>query len=133
MDSHPCRRIVLNGMAWNDGSMGVLIRKAYPISYRSITPRAGQCRNLLAPVCLSASHVAYGSIRMEPTFMVLAQSAAIAASLALKAGCGVQEVDYDRLEPALLAADQILIWPGGGDGVAHPSVQRARAEAAAGR
>jgi FAD dependent oxidoreductase len=83
----------------------------YQISYRSIVPRASQCQNLLVPVCLSASHIAYGSIRMEPVFMVLGQSAAIAGGLAMDEKAAVQKIRYEQLRRRLLAAGQILAWP----------------------
>ena len=82
--------------------------RPYPISYYALTPKDGECGNLLVTVCLSSSHVAYSSIRMEPTYMVLGQSAAVAAVQALDAGCSVQDIDYEKLETALLAAGQIL-------------------------
>jgi hypothetical protein len=110
MDSHNCRRIVRDGSAENEGDVQVAPTKPYPISYRAITPRADQCANLLVPVCLSASHIAYGSIRMEPVFMVLGQSAATAAALAIDQGVAVQEVDYSDLRTRLLADRQILDW-----------------------
>ena len=84
----------------------------YPISYRSIVPKAAECTNLLVPVCLSASHIAYGSIRMEPVFMVLGQSAATAAVLALDGNVAVQDVDYAKLKEKLLRDGQILDWTG---------------------
>jgi hypothetical protein len=121
LDSHSVRRIVLNGVAHNEGNMGVLIDKAYPISYRCITPKADQCQNLLVPVCLSATHAAYGSIRMEPTFMILGQSAALAACLAIDSNCSVQDVPYFQLQTAMEKENQILTWSGGGDGVPNPS------------
>ena len=82
--------------------------KPYGISYRSIIPRTGECENLLSPVCLSASHVAHGSIRMEPVFMALGQSAAAAAVLAIDDGVSVQEVDYVKLGKQLEAEGQIV-------------------------
>lgn len=82
----------------------------YPISYRSIVPTASECENLLVPVTLSASHVAHGSIRMEPVFMILGHSAAAAASLAIDGGTSVQSVDIDALQAQLLADGQILTW-----------------------
>jgi hypothetical protein len=85
--------------------------RPYPISYRAIVPRKSECENLLVPVCLAASHIAYGSIRMEPIFMILGQSAATAASLALEEHRAVQDVDYPRLRARLLADHQILEWP----------------------
>ncbi len=110
MDSHNVRRIVRNGRVENEGDVQVPVRSPYPISYRSIVPRRGECGNLLVPVCLSASHIAYGSIRMEPVFMILGQSAAAAACLAIDAGCAVQEVDYPKLRARLLEDGQVLEW-----------------------
>jgi len=75
-------------------------------------PAQDECSNLLVPVCLSASHIAFGSIRMEPVFMVLGQSAATAAMLSIKAGTRVQDVDYDALRERLLVDKQVLVWTG---------------------
>jgi hypothetical protein len=108
MDSHHVQRYVVNGHARNEGDVQVGGFRPYPISYRSMVPREGQCENLFVPVCLSASHIAYGSIRMEPVFMVLGQSAATAASLAIDSGSTVQRVDYAELRNRLLADEQIL-------------------------
>jgi FAD-dependent oxidoreductase family protein len=111
MDSHGCQRYVdQNGWVRNEGTLGGKVREPYPISYRALTPKRGQCDNLLVPVCCSASHVAYGSIRMEPTFMILGQSAAAAAVLAIQHNVGVQDVDYSTLRERLLAAGQQLTW-----------------------
>jgi len=118
MDSHNCRRIVRDGHAENEGDVQVAPMKPYPISYLAIAPRADQCANLLVPVCLSASHIAYGSIRMEPVFMVLGQSAATAAALAIDQGVAVQHVDYASLRRRLLADRQILDWPPAGTAAA---------------
>jgi hypothetical protein len=109
MDSHNCRRIVRNGRVENEGDVQVGV-KPYPISYRSIVPKASECANLLVPVCLSATHIAYGSIRMEPVFMILAQSAATAASMAIDEKIPVQHVDYSKLKNRLLADKQVLQW-----------------------
>jgi hypothetical protein len=79
-------------------------------------PKSGECENLLVPVCVSSSHIAFGSIRMEPVFMILGQSAATAAVLAMDNGLAVQDVDYDRLRERLLADGQILEWHGAGTG-----------------
>jgi hypothetical protein len=84
--------------------------KPYPISYRSIVPRQSECENLFVPVCLSSSHIAYGSIRMEPVFMILGQSSATAACLAIDAKVPVQHVNYQALKERLLADRQILEW-----------------------
>ena len=79
-----------------------------PVSYRSIVPKKEECSNLLVPLCLSASHVAYGSIRMEPVFMILGQSAGTAAVMAMEEGIVVQDVDYTKLKARLLADKQKL-------------------------
>jgi hypothetical protein len=87
--------------------------KPYPISYRSLVPKQSQCENLFVPICLAASHIAYGSIRMEPVFMILGQSSATAASMAIDEKVPVQKVDYAKLRARLLADKQILEWTGG--------------------
>jgi FAD dependent oxidoreductase len=101
MDSHNVQRIVVNGMVKNEGDVQVGGFGPYPISYRAIVPQPNECANLLVPVCLSATHIAYGSIRMEPVFMVLAQSAAVAASLAIDKKIAVQSVDVKKLQEVL--------------------------------
>ncbi|MCX8107964.1 MAG: FAD-dependent oxidoreductase, partial [Verrucomicrobiae bacterium] len=111
MDSHNCQRIVKNGRVQNEGDVQVPPMKPYPISYRSIIPKADHCDNLLVPVCLSASHIAYGSIRMEPVFMVLGQSAGTAAVLAIEANTSVQKVPVSALQKRLRADRQVLDWP----------------------
>jgi hypothetical protein len=111
MDSHNCKRVVVDGVARNEGDVQVGTPAPYPIAYRAIVPRDGECANLLVPVCLSASHIAYGSIRMEPVFMVLGQAAATAASLAIDAGGAVQDVDYAALRRRLLRDRAVLEWP----------------------
>ena len=83
MDSHNTQRYVKDGYASNEGDVQVHGFTPYPIAYSSIVPKAAECANLLVPVCLSATHIAYGSIRMEPVFMVLGQSAATAACQAI--------------------------------------------------
>ena len=110
MDSHHIQRIVVNGMVKNEGDIQVHDFPPYPISYRSITPKGSEVTNLLVPVALSASHIAFGSIRMEPVFMVLGQSAAIAASLAIDQEVNVQDLKYKKLEKALLKNKQRLEW-----------------------
>jgi len=108
MDSHNCQRFVRDGRVLNEGDVQLPNAGPYAVSYRSIVPKRGECPNLLVPVCLSASHIAYGSVRMEPAFMVLAESAALAASLAIGAGTAVQDVPYDRLRELLEEAGQIV-------------------------
>jgi hypothetical protein len=110
MDSHNCRRLVKDGRVENEGDVQVGGFPPYPVSYRSIVPKITECENLLVPICLSATHIAYGSIRMEPVFMILGQSAATAAVLALEANVPLQNVNYDRLRLRLLADKQILEW-----------------------
>lgn len=102
MDSHNCQRVVVrkNGvdMVKNEGNVEVGGGLPYPLSYRSIVPVRTECTNLLVPVCLSASHIAYGSIRMEPVFMVLGQVAGIACALAIENDCcDIQDVDSRRI------------------------------------
>lgn len=109
MDSHNCRRVVRDGKAHNEGDVQVGV-KPYPISYRSIIPKADECENLFVPVCLSATHIAYGSIRMEPVFMILGESSALAAIIALDDKVSVQRVDYAKLEAQLVKAGQVLKW-----------------------
>ena len=108
MDSHNVRRhITADGKVRNEGDIQVG-SKPYPISYRTIRPRAAECTNLLAPLVLSSSHIAFGSIRMEPVFMVLGQSAATAAVHAIEQKTTVQEIDYAKLKTQLLADKQVL-------------------------
>lgn len=102
MDSHNAERIVVNGMVKNEGDVQIGGFGPYPISYRAIIPKQNECTNLLVPVCLSASHIAYGSIRMEPVFMVLSQSAAQAAIYAIDHNTQVQSVNVDAVKKVLL-------------------------------
>jgi hypothetical protein len=102
MDSHNCERLVVNGMVKNEGNVEKGGFGPYPVSYRALIPKAAECNNLYVPVCLSASHIAYGSIRMEPVFMVLAQSSAAAACMAIDAHQTVQQVDAKKLQQLLL-------------------------------
>ena len=110
LDSHNVQRYVKeDGFVQNEGDIGVKPKGgAYQISYGSLVPKAGECANLLVPVCLSSSHIAFGSIRMEPVFMILGQSAALAASLAIDQQISVQEVAYGDLERQLLNEKQVL-------------------------
>ena len=111
MDSHHVRRYVdASGHVRNEGDVQVGGFPPYPISWRAIRPKREECVNLLVPVCLSATHIAYGSIRMEPVFMVLGQSAATAAALAVQSGENpvLQDVNYSVLKKQLLADGQIL-------------------------
>lgn len=109
MDSHHTQRYVnIDGFVKNEGNVEARVAAPYPISYRAIIPKRADCSNLLVPVCLSATHIAFGSIRMEPVFMVLGQSAATAAALAIDGDIPVQEVEYATLNALLIGAGQIL-------------------------
>lgn len=109
MDSHHIQRYVdANGFVQNEGNVEAHVSGPYPISYRSIIPKKVEAENLLVPVCVSASHIAFGSIRMEPVFMVLGQSAAIAASLAIDEAVAVQDLSYPKLKARLLEFKQRL-------------------------
>jgi hypothetical protein len=121
MDSHNVQRYVKDGYARNEGDIQVGVAAPYAISYRSIVPKASECTNLYVPVCLSASHIAYGSIRMEPVFMVLGQSAATAASMAIEQEIDVQEVGYDKLKARLLVDGQVLEWARRATAKSNPS------------
>lgn len=113
MDSHHVQRYVdADGHVRNEGDVQVGGFTPYPISYRSIVPAQQQCGNLLVPICLSASHMAFGSIRMEPVFMVLGQSAATAAVHAIDEQVAVQEIDYAKLRTRLADDKQVLQWDG---------------------
>jgi hypothetical protein len=112
MDSHNARRVVVDGLARNEGDVQVGCPKPYPVSYRSVVPKKGECANLLVPVALSASHIAYGSIRMEPVFLILGQSTGAAASLAIDGATSVQDVPYSKLRDVLLKANQVLEYTG---------------------
>lgn len=108
MDSHNVQRHVINGMVKNEGDIQHRIPGPYPVSYRAIVPKKGECANLLVPWSLSASHMAFGSIRMEPVFMILSQSAATAADIAIDSGISVQDVPYDALQKRLIEDGQRL-------------------------
>ncbi|MEM9589215.1 MAG: FAD-dependent oxidoreductase, partial [Planctomycetota bacterium] len=111
MDSHNVQRYAdADGMARNEGDVQVGGFPPYPIDYHSILPQANECDNLLVPVCLSATHMAFGSIRMEPVFMVLGQSAATAAMQSINTNTPLHEIPYDTLKGQLLADNQVLSW-----------------------
>ncbi len=101
MDSHNCDRLVVSGFAKNEGNVEIGGFGPYPVSYRSIVPKEREAANLFVPVCLSASHIAYGSIRMEPVFMVLAQVAAVAGCEAIDKGTSVQKVEVAQVNRLL--------------------------------
>jgi len=109
MDSHNVQRYVTpEGFVQNEGDLGVSPDSPYQIDTGSILPRKEECRNLVVPVCISSSHIAFGSIRMEPVFMILGQSAGTIASLAVEKGSAVQDISYGELKAELTAAGQIL-------------------------
>lgn len=111
LDSHVVSHFVdEKGQLWRDGAFWKG-ENIYPIAYKSIIPKANECSNLLVPVCLSSTHAAYGSIRMEPVYMVLGQSAATAACIAINSKVNIQDVSYEVLEKRLLADKQILQKP----------------------
>lgn len=112
MDSHNATRFVTpEGRVKNEGDVQVGV-EPYPVSYRAIRPREDECENLLVPVACSTSHIAFGSVRMEPVFMLLAQSASTAACLALDAKSSVQNVSYEKLRARLEKEGQVLSWNG---------------------
>ena len=116
MDSHNVQRYVTEeGWVKNEGDVQVGGFPPYPISYESLVPKPEEAKNLLVPICLSASHMAFGSIRMEPVFMVLGQSCATAASLAIDLGVSVQEIPYEKLQARLVEDGQILEHAGSKD------------------
>jgi hypothetical protein len=107
-DSHHVQRVALgDGSALNEGDFQVPVRP-YAIPYRSITPKAEECGNLLAPVCCSASHVGYGTIRMEPVYMILGQASGVAAALAIESGATVQEISVEKLQKKLVNQNAVL-------------------------
>ena len=109
MDSHNVRRHVgADGFVHNEGDVQIHGGKPYPIDYGAIIPKRGECANLFVPVCLSASHMAFGSIRMEPVFFALGQAAGTAVAQAIDAGCAVQDLAYAPLAERLLADGQVL-------------------------
>jgi hypothetical protein len=117
IDSHNCERLVVSGYAENEGDTEIGITAPYPVSYRSIIPSVGQCTNLLVPWCLSASHIGFGSIRLEPEFMILGQSAGAAAALAADGPVAVQQLSLAQLQAQLLANGQMLSWGVGNNGI----------------
>jgi len=112
LDSHNTQCFVHKGMVKNEGDIQSYIGgKAYGIAYRAIVPPADECENLLVPWALSTTHIEFGSIRMEPVFMILGQSAATAACIAIDHDCSIQTVPYDQLRKRLIADDQKLDAP----------------------
>jgi hypothetical protein len=109
IDSHNVQRYIQpDGFIQNEGDIGVKVKKPYQVAYGSLVPKKEECDNLLVPVCVSSSHIAFGSIRMEPVFMILGQSAATAACIAIDDDVAVQDIDYDKLKLQLLKDKQVL-------------------------
>ena len=107
MDSHNVQRYITpDGHVQNEGDIGVGTQGPYQIAYGSLVPKRADCENLFVPVCVSSSHIAFGSIRMEPVFMILGQSAATAAAMAIDDQIAVQDVPYEKLRRRLLDDSQ---------------------------
>ena len=109
MDSHNVQRYVTpEGFVQNEGDLGVSAKQPYKIALGSIMPKPEDCLNLIVPVCVSASHIAFGSIRMEPVFMILGQSAGTIASMAIDKNKSIYDLSYDEIKTKLEADGQIL-------------------------
>jgi hypothetical protein len=113
IDSHGVRRLASGGFARWEGSIGGTPPYPYPISYRSIVPRAGEGENLFCTFALSASHVAFASCRMEPVFMMTSHAAGVAAAFALDDNVAAQQLNYAKLAAQLRADGQLLAWNAG--------------------
>ena len=111
MDSHHVERVVKDGKMYVEGGFEKKVKRSYPVSFKSIVPKRAECTNLAVPVALSASHVAFGSIRMEPVFMILGQSSATAACMAIDGNGIIQDVEYKKLRAKLIIDCQILDTP----------------------
>ena len=108
MDSHNVQRYITpEGFVENEGDLGVPVTN-YRIALGAILPRKGECGNLVVPVAVSASHIAFGSIRMEPVFMILGQAAGTVASLSVDNGTDVQDLPYEKVRMKLSSDGQIL-------------------------
>jgi hypothetical protein len=113
IDSHNVQRVLrADGSVINEGGIEVpeAPRRPYGIPYRVLTPRSGQCENLLVPVCCSASYVAYCSLRMEPVYMILGHASGVAAATAVRCRTSVQEVDGAAIRRRLREQGQIVDW-----------------------
>lgn len=111
MDSHNVQRYIkADGFVQNEGDIGTRVKKPYKISYGSLIPKKSECKNLLVPVCVSSSHIAFGSIRMEPVFMILGQSAAVAACMSIDKKSALQDLKYEELQKVLLKKGQVLAY-----------------------
>lgn len=118
IDSHNIQRYIIgtgkDAYVQNEGDIGVSTNGPYQIAYGSLVPKKGQADNLCVPVAVSSSHIAFGSIRMEPVFMILGQSAATAAALAIDGKLAVQDVPYEKLRKRLLQDKQVLEFASAG-------------------
>ena len=110
LDCHPAARFAVNGVTVTEGGIGTSVPQPYPVSYRSIVPKVGECKNLFCTFALSASHVGFASVRMEPVFMMTSQGAGTAAAFAIDDNVPVQSVNYPKLAAQLTADGQILNW-----------------------
>ena len=127
IDSHNVQRYITpEGTVQNEGDVGVSAGGPYEIAYGSLVPKKGQADNLLVPVCVSSSHIAFGSIRMEPVFMILGQSSAMAAALAIDGGLAVQDVPYAKLKAELDASKQVLHYTAPPKEKAAPKPKKAK-------
>jgi hypothetical protein len=113
MDSHNAKRVLVDGHPRNEGNVQAPLSRPFGVSYRSIVPTASECSNLLVAAAVSASHVAFASVRMEPVFMTVGEAAGCAASYAISAGVAVQDVEYDVLRRDLAGSGGIVGWPTG--------------------
>ncbi len=112
-----------DGFVRTEGGFYLPLEAPYSISYRAMLPKAAECSNLLVPVCVSATHAAYGSVRMEPVFMILGQSAATAACLALEQNIAIADLSYETLSGQLEADGQILEWNTSAPAENHPAMR----------
>lgn len=111
MDSHNTQRYITEeGYVQNEGDIGVHPPEPYSIALGTVVPKSSECKNLLVPVAVSSSHIAFGSIRMEPVFMILGQSAATLAGLALDQSVGIHDITYEELRSQLVQDGQVLRW-----------------------
>ena len=109
MDSHNVQRYITEeGYVQNEGDLGVDAEHPYQIHLGTIMPKKEECKNLLVPVAVSSSHIAFGSIRMEPVFMILGQSAGVVAAMAIEKDIDIHDLDYDELKSKLIECRQIL-------------------------
>jgi ribulose 1,5-bisphosphate synthetase/thiazole synthase len=113
MDSHNAKRVLVDGHPRNEGNVQTPLAQPFGVSYRAIVPHAEECTNLLVAAAVSASHVAFSSVRMEPVFMTVGEAAGCAAASAVAAGVAVQDVAYDDLRRELTGAGGIVGWPRG--------------------